>query len=243
MTEHLTGAYALDALDDIERATFERHLRGCSACQVEVHELHETVARLADQTATAPPPALRTNVLAQISRTRQDRPMRAAGPGAGSGRAGRGAWRVRLVAAAAAVVVATGAAAGAWVVSERQYDELQVSAEAERRRIADVLAAPDAVIRAKEVDGGGRVVLVVSPSMNAAVAVASGLQAPGADRVYQLWLVRNAQPESVGVLAVGASGGTVLIEKPMGAEAFAVSVEKAPQAPKPSPPVAQVPLT
>ena len=29
----LVGAYAVDALDDVERAAFERHLAECAACQ------------------------------------------------------------------------------------------------------------------------------------------------------------------------------------------------------------------
>ena len=37
----LTGAYALDALDDVERAGVERHLRGCAECAAEVAEFHE----------------------------------------------------------------------------------------------------------------------------------------------------------------------------------------------------------
>ena len=42
----LSGAYALDAVDDLERAAFERHLRECEACALEVGELRETVSRL-----------------------------------------------------------------------------------------------------------------------------------------------------------------------------------------------------
>ena len=32
----LSGAYAVDALDDVERARFERHLANCEACRAEV---------------------------------------------------------------------------------------------------------------------------------------------------------------------------------------------------------------
>ena len=35
----LTGAYAVDALDDIERARFEQHLAACEDCRAEVVEL------------------------------------------------------------------------------------------------------------------------------------------------------------------------------------------------------------
>ncbi|MBU2075761.1 MAG: zf-HC2 domain-containing protein, partial [Actinobacteria bacterium] len=37
----LSGAYAVDALDDIERAQFERHLVECAECRAEVDSLRE----------------------------------------------------------------------------------------------------------------------------------------------------------------------------------------------------------
>ena len=40
----LAGAYALDALDDLERAAFDRHLRECEACRAEADELREAAA-------------------------------------------------------------------------------------------------------------------------------------------------------------------------------------------------------
>ena len=35
----LTGAYAVDAVDDVERARFEAHLADCPQCQAEVTTL------------------------------------------------------------------------------------------------------------------------------------------------------------------------------------------------------------
>ena len=66
----LTGAYAVDALDDLERARFEKHLAECEDCRAEVAELRETAALLAEATATPPPAALRESVLAGISQVR-----------------------------------------------------------------------------------------------------------------------------------------------------------------------------
>ena len=54
----LSGAYALDAVDDIERAAFERHLAECEDCRTEVASLRETTALLAESTAVTPPPSL-----------------------------------------------------------------------------------------------------------------------------------------------------------------------------------------
>ncbi|HEY1175361.1 MAG TPA: zf-HC2 domain-containing protein, partial [Phytomonospora sp.] len=44
----LVGAYALDALDDLDRARVERHLGRCPSCAGEAAELTATAARLAD---------------------------------------------------------------------------------------------------------------------------------------------------------------------------------------------------
>ena len=43
----LAGAYVLDAVNDVERAAFTRHLSQCNACVSEVTELREAVAILA----------------------------------------------------------------------------------------------------------------------------------------------------------------------------------------------------
>ena len=65
-----SGAYAVDALDDVERARFERHLAECEDCRAEVQSLREAAALLADDTAAAPPPGLRDRVLADIATVR-----------------------------------------------------------------------------------------------------------------------------------------------------------------------------
>ena len=70
----LSGAYAVDALDDIERAGFERHLAECADCRAEVASLRETAALLAEDAATdAARRAARPR-----ARRHQDRPPAAA---------------------------------------------------------------------------------------------------------------------------------------------------------------------
>ncbi|GAA3613370.1 anti-sigma factor [Microlunatus ginsengisoli] len=74
------GGYALDALDEGERAAFERHLAGCEQCRRELAEFTETAARLAALSETAPPPELRSAVLGAIARVRPLPPETAADP-------------------------------------------------------------------------------------------------------------------------------------------------------------------
>ena len=66
----LSGAYAVDALDDVEREQFERHLAGCSACQAEVASLVAAASALSSLSDVAPPPSLRAKVLQGITTVR-----------------------------------------------------------------------------------------------------------------------------------------------------------------------------
>lgn len=73
----LSGAYAVDAIDDIERARFERHLAGCAECQAEVASLRAAASEMAVLSEVAPPPSLRAKVLAEISTVRPLPPLTA----------------------------------------------------------------------------------------------------------------------------------------------------------------------
>ena len=66
----LSGAYAVDALDDAERAEFERHLAVCADCRAEVASFRETTALLAEPEAETPPASLRAHVLSGIQAVR-----------------------------------------------------------------------------------------------------------------------------------------------------------------------------
>src|SRR5271170_5674422 len=68
----LSGAYALDALEDAaEQERFARHLRRCGACAAEVRGLREVSTALAFAAAEAPPPGMRERVFALTEVTRQ----------------------------------------------------------------------------------------------------------------------------------------------------------------------------
>ena len=67
---HLSGAYAVDALDEAERAAFDQHLASCADCRAEVAELSAAAHSLTALTETTPPPGLRNSVLSGITRVR-----------------------------------------------------------------------------------------------------------------------------------------------------------------------------
>ncbi|MCG5445901.1 anti-sigma factor [Micromonospora sp. NIE79] len=217
----LAGAYVLDAVDDVERAAFERHLAECEPCRVEVAELRETVARLADDTVVeATPPGLRERTLAQAARTPQ---LRVSAAGASGGRrAGR--WRQLTVAAAAAVLVAGGASAVTWTVSNDRISDEQASSD-QARQIAAVLDAPDARVFERSLQPGGAATVVVSRDRDRGVVLLRDLPAPGAGRIYELWLIRGSEPRKVGQLAEGDTASTTVIGPVGEAGTFGVSNE------------------
>jgi anti-sigma-K factor RskA len=234
----LAGAYALDAVDDAERAAFDRHLAGCASCRLEVAELRETVGRLAAATADDPGArALRGRVLDEVARTPQERL-----PGRPR-RAPAGGWRRLVAAAAVACALAGGAGAVTWTVAENRVEQ-ERAAGAEARQVADVLAAPDARVASSALEGGGVATVVTSAAQDRAVVLLRDLPAPGGERAYQLWLVRGAEPaRSVGLLAAGATAATTLIGPLGGAAVFGLSEEPAGGSPSPTEVVGLLPLT
>lgn len=71
----LSGAYAVNAVDDAERARFERHLAGCPDCRAEVASLVAAASELSVLTEVAPPASLRAKVLAEIATVRPLPPL------------------------------------------------------------------------------------------------------------------------------------------------------------------------
>ncbi|UOZ07178.1 anti-sigma factor domain-containing protein [Amycolatopsis sp. WQ 127309] len=188
----LTGAYALDAVSDAERAEFERHLGECAACRQEVEELRATGSRLAVAVAVDPPAELRARVLAEVTRTRQV-PPKVTAIGAAPGRARTWQVRVALLGAAAAAVVAV--AFGVHTASsDRQLD----TAQQEQASLNSVLTAPDA----STLKGSGQsgATLVVSRGQGKAVLLASGFPALDAGHAYQVWFTGTGGTRSAGLM-------------------------------------------
>lgn len=225
----LVGAYALDALDDLERAAFDRHLRECEACRTEADELRETAAQLAADSWSVPPPQLRDNVLAAVTQTPQVAPGQ-------EKRAPRPQRRLRLLTAAAVVLAAVGAGTVVFAIqNQRVRDERALSA---------VLTAPDVVWHEEPLVSGGEVRVATSVSRSAGVIMLNADQAPASGKVYQLWTIRSGVPESAGALGAGQSTSTQVIDDLPTANAVGVTVENAPAAKTPTTPLdAQVNLT
>ena len=211
----LAGAYVLDAVDDLERAAFERHLRDCEVCRADVDELREVTARLAAAAWSVPPPGLRTGVLAAIRTTRQlppAVPTRAVPTRAVPTRAVPTRTR-RLVAAAAAVLIALG---GVFAVQELRV-----------RAARGLVTASDLRTGQQVVAGGGRVTVVFSRERGSGLIMLAADTPPGGGRVYQLWTVRSGVPVSAGVLPVGPTTAVVAVQGLDRASDVGVTVEPA----------------
>jgi anti-sigma-K factor RskA len=216
----LLGAYVLNAVDDLERAAFERHLRECADCRAETDEMRAAAARLADGTWSVPPPRLRENVLATIAATRQLPPLQPPAPARPS------ASRWRRLTAAAAVVVAVGASVA--VIQEqrvRREHAAVVSARAAEARIQAILTAPDQTVREQALTGGGKVTVVMSRLHNAGVIMFTADGAPTGGRVYQLWTVRSGVAGNAGVLEPGQAATVQVVEGMVGVSDVGVTVE------------------
>lgn len=192
----LLAAYALDAVDDLDRRRVEDLVAADPAAARELETLRATAAVLGAATSAAPPPELRRSVLERISEEGQ---VTAPAPVVGERATPRRRPRRRFwVAAAAAALVAVAAPS---VLAWRQTQEVH-RVQAQQQEVVDLLADPLAQVRRADVPGGGTVVGVLS--RNRALFTASGLQEPGPGKVYQLWVVRDGVPVPDAVMAAGA---------------------------------------
>ena len=219
----LTGAYAVDALDELERARFEQHLATCDDCRAEVAELRETAALLAHTVASTPPASLRDSVLAGISQVRPLPPIVDVSR--------RRAARFRLL-VAASVVAILGVAASLWQPWQ-QAPETGTLTAAEQ-----IIAAPDSERVVVDLGEAGRAEVIRSESLRQAV-IRTDDMAPAPDgHVYELWLQQRGEMVPAGLME-GGDQEIVLEGDAATASAAGVTVELAGGAEKPNlPPVA-----
>lgn len=222
----LSGAYAIDALDEHERAQFERHLADCADCRAEVDSLRGAAASIADATAVTPPPQLRDDVLAAITKVRPLPPLPRQHGAHGRGRRFRGL----LVAAAAVAVVGTGV-----MVTQPWEEDLSA--------VDQVIAAADADQSSVKIDGGEATVYR-SESLGKAALVTEDLPGVPDGKVYELWLQVDGAMVPAGLL--DASGDQEFLLTGDASEATAAGITVEPDGGSPQPtttPIALFDLT
>ena len=229
----LSGAYAVDALDDLERAEFEHHLAGCDSCRDEVDSLREAGALLAETVMHEPPAALRSRVLADIATVRPLPPVVSELQAARDRRAERGRrWLPGLLAAAAVVTVV---GVGGAVTQPWKDDDSNIGATPTpppsptptptRSAAERVRSAPDAQSWTHTFDDGAKATLIRSESLNQAVIVTKDLKPAPGNGVYQLWLLQaGGKLVSAGLMPEGTTVMT-LEGSPATARGFGITVE------------------
>jgi anti-sigma-K factor RskA len=217
----LTGAYAMDALDELERARFEQHLAQCEDCRAEVAELRETAALLSETVAVTPPPSLRDSVLAGISQVRPlapevtTIPLTASAPARAEQSAGRRGWAPFLVAAALALFVGLGAMI---VAPWADDDEVPRLTAAEQ-----VLQAPDAEEVFLDLGEAGRATVTRSKSQDKAVITTEDMVSAPEGKDYELWFMSPDEEFIAAGLMPDAADQTVVLDG-SAAEAIAVGI-------------------
>jgi anti-sigma-K factor RskA len=190
----LSGAYALDALSEVEAAQFRRHLEGCAVCQQEVRELQQTAAAMGAAEALVPPAHLRADVLQAVDRTPQLPPYSSAAPAATTGApTWTRRWGPRLLGAAAAAVLVVGAMFGLGQLGDDAEQQLA-------QGVVRVFEADDANTATMETANGGTIAVATSPELGQMAVDTDELPALDDQHVYQLWAISNGETASVGVL-------------------------------------------
>ena len=181
----LTAAYELDALEPEEARRYEAHLARCERCQGELAELSESASTHAYATdAPAPPPELRSRILAQARGERANVvPLRPR-------------WAKPLVAVAAlAACVALGL--GLWASSLSNRLDRREAEIKRQQRVAQILAEPGS----RKISFS-RGTLVVGRSGDGAL-VLNKLAPPRADRTYEAWVADQGAPQPAGLFEGG----------------------------------------
>jgi len=245
----LTGAYALNALEEDERAAFERRALAAAETREEVRGLSETAALLAYGTpAAVPPPELKSKVMASIRSTRQLPPeavatdlaaARQARRGFGAGMA-RSTTAVRWLGAAAAALFVAAAALGGWAVSlanEQQQTRQQMQALAhEHTAVMALLMAPDSKVIPGRMPDGAVVTVALSAQSGKGVVITQGLPELAEGQVYELWLMSGNNAKPAGMVRPGQPGRTDMTMLPdvAGATHLGITVEPVGGSPKPT---------
>jgi anti-sigma-K factor RskA len=236
-----TGAYALNALNDAERAELESQLAGSEQLRAEVTELADTAVELGMSVAPVDPPAsLRDSILAAVASTPQlpalpavadpgehdgseHEVARPAGPAELKARARWSTPLARLGAVAAAVALIVGLGFTVRAGLQAQFDMATAS------QINEIQAADDYQRLTVDVDGGGSATLVWSVGLKQSALLVDGLKGLPAGSTYELWYIDSDGATPAGTFDVGDDGDhSVVLAGAMGlGDTVGVTIEPA----------------
>jgi len=222
----LSGAYAVDALDDFERIDFERHLAVCPACRDEVDGLCEAANQLAALSEATPPVELRAELLARISTVRPLPPLTHRPTQLSERRRSRRT----LIRSMVAGTVSAAVAAVVFVIWPVATDRPAKPTELQR-----VMAAADVQSYSQQVAAGGSVTWYTSAKLNRVAVVSEGLGGLPEGKVYEVWLQDDAGAMvPAGFLPTGSGKAAVLKGSLSAATGAGITVEPTGGSPAPT---------
>jgi anti-sigma-K factor RskA len=199
-TQNLSGAYALDAVDAADRATYEAALHTASEeTRSEAIELNDTAVLLGLAAAPVEPSAaLKHNLLAQIAVTPQLPTNEVdAAPTPAEKKAAlrwsRPATAIVSLAAAVALIVGGIAVGTTSLHPEPSYQAAQMAA---------ITEASDVQQLDTTLASGEQITLRWSPELASSVIIVDGMAAAPSDKVYQLWYIGQSGARAAGFLPV-----------------------------------------
>ncbi|MBC7725483.1 MAG: anti-sigma factor [Burkholderiaceae bacterium] len=251
----LTGAYALNALGDAEKAEFEDYLEGSQDARTEVNQMLDTAAMLGLSTrAVVPSPELKANLMALLSSTPQhsateateipvpsiaeQRSIRSIADGSapveptavypevGPVEArAHSRWFSRPLGILAAAAAAVALFAGGAALGQGLNPTGYQQAQADR--FVAISTAADVQRSVSTVEGGGSATLLWSDELQQSAIRVDGLPPLAENKVYQLWYIGEAGVDGAGIFssADGASTWRVLEGHMGSATAVGVTVE------------------
>ena len=224
----LLGAYALDAVDDDERAVVEEHLATCARCRAEVAE-HREVATMLAHTGGDAPEGLWQRIASSLDEAPPDLHLVPAAPSTPPAPTSTGvrrlAWRVGVGAVAASVVLA--ALLGVLVRRQDQrIDDLQQALQDPLLAAFDeAVTDPDSRVIELTSSDGDVVLRGAITEDGIGYLSASPLPDLPAGRTYQLWGSAGGELVSLGVLGDEPRVVSFAAER---YELFAITEERAP---------------
>lgn len=207
--ETLVDAYALGALEPDEVDVVERHVEHCASCRALADAARANAELLLYAVPqVAPPPALRSRVLARIAQEKSA--------------AGQTNHEPQAAAASEPVVPRRIDESDVGRSRWRRFFEVLLNEPAQTSRtgdlLRDLLADPQVAIWPIAGTGdapGASGRLIISPRSREAVVVANGLRRPELGKAYQVWLLHGGQPQPNALFAVDRSGiGATIVRAP-----------------------------
>ena len=234
--QELLGVYALDAVDDHERALIDEHLRGCAFCRAEVRDHREVAAMFSAEMEPAPE-RVWNRITSALGTNPAHLPLADVVPLTGKRRTESTRSLTWLTGVAASVAAVLGAA----VFSQsNQINDLNSQLAAQEQEVASLTQAleadplqqavsvalddPAARVATLTADGSsGAMLIVVLPDGTGYVYQNTLEQLPD-DLTYQLWAVVDDKVISAGVL--GNSPGIVPFHiDPQGLQGLVITQE------------------